>query len=77
MTRQDFLGLFEQSLNMPPGSIDESQNLKSLKQWDSMAVVTFMVTVDEHLGSPMSPEDLEKCETVSDLLALLEQRVTE
>lgn len=77
MTREDFLRLFEESINAAPGSIDKSQRLKSLKQWDSMAVVTFMVTVDEHLGFPISPEELQKCETVGDLLALLGDRVTE
>jgi len=60
MTRQDLPSLLEQSLNVPPASIDESHDLKSLKQWDSMAVVTFIVTVDEHLGSPRRTESMRK-----------------
>jgi acyl carrier protein len=76
MTREDYLRLFEQSLDVTPGSIEETQRLKSLKQWDSMALITFMVTVDEHLGSSISPEAIEKCETVADLLTLLGEKAT-
>jgi len=75
VTREDYLRLFEQSLSVAPGSIAETQRLKSLMQWDSMAVVTFMVTVDEHLGKSISPEEVEKCETVADLLNLLGETV--
>lgn len=74
MTRQGYLRLLERSLDVTPGSIEEKQRLKSLKEWDSMGVITFMVTVDEHLGCSISPEEIEKCETVADLLSLLEQK---
>lgn len=76
MTREDCLHLLEESLSVAPGSIEETQKLKSLKQWDSMAVITFMVAVDEHLGSSISPQEIEKCETVADLLTLLGERAT-
>jgi len=75
MTREDYLRLFEESIRVPPGSILETQTLKSLKQWDSMALVTFMVTVDGQLGSSISPEGIVKCETVGDLLNLLGETV--
>lgn len=76
MTREECLRLLEESLNVAPGSIEEKQKLKSLRQWDSMAVITFMVAVDQHLGSSISPEEIEKCETVADLLALLGEKAT-
>jgi acyl carrier protein len=74
MAREDHLRLFEESLNVNPGSIEETQRLRSLQQWDSMAVITFLVAVDEHLGSSISPADIEKCETVADLLTLVGEK---
>ncbi|MBX4135797.1 acyl carrier protein [Pseudomonas sp. S5F11] len=62
------LRLIEEAMEVEEGSIALGQAL----EWDSIAVVTFMALVDEHLDKRVSADLLNKCETVDDVVELVD-----
>jgi acyl carrier protein len=41
--------------------------------WDSLANISFIAEVDSTLGKSVSPEKLNKCETLADVYALISE----
>jgi acyl carrier protein len=76
MNRKDFLNRVEEILELPEGSLKGDQQLANLAAWDSMAVLAFIAMVDDALGVQVSPAALAKCKVVSDLVALVGDKVT-
>ncbi|PLY16318.1 MAG: hypothetical protein C0631_04085 [Sedimenticola sp.] len=70
MKKKDFLLLIEDVLEVDEGSLNGTEALEDLEMWDSLAVVTFIALVDEHLEMSISPEKISAAKSVSDLLAL-------
>ena len=68
MTRQEFLVEIDGIVDLPPGTLKGPEKLKELKQWTSLAVVSYMALADDNNGISLSPQDIGKCVTVSDLL---------
>jgi acyl carrier protein len=76
MTKQQFLALFEDVLEIEEGSLKGDEDLISLDGWDSLAVVTFIAMVDEHFEIAVSPAKIAKSRKVSDLITLLGDKIT-
>ena len=70
MTRNEFLKEMDEMLELEPGTLRGTEKLEDLDQWTSLAVVTFMALADTNNGVRVSPLDIGKCITVSDLLEL-------
>ena len=70
MTRQEFLEKFEEMLELPPGTLKGPEELETLDQWTSMAMIEFIALADTNNGAKLSPRQLASCRTVSDLLDL-------
>lgn len=75
MTKSQFLRLLEGQLEIPEGSLNENEKLADIEGWDSMAALLFMALADEKLGITVVGNDLANSKTVSDLLALLGDRL--
>jgi acyl carrier protein len=69
MTRDELRSKFEQIVELPPGSLDESTSLSDLEVWDSVAMMSFIALADE-AGSKISARDIRNCEKVGELLDL-------
>jgi len=77
MTKEEFFSLLEEVLEVQPGTVKSGMNLEQdLAAWDSMAAVSFVAMADAHFGVSVSPSALAKCQTVEDLIGLLEGKVT-
>lgn len=76
MTREEFLRALETSLEIGEGTLAGNQRLKDLKFWDSMSALIYMGLADEKLHMAVSGDQMGKCKTVDDLLALLAGRLT-
>jgi acyl carrier protein len=63
-------------LQVPDGSLTGREELSSLENWNSLAVLGFMAVIDEHYGVILSPERVLACKTVNDLLDLAVPHVT-
>lgn len=76
MTKTDFLSALEDTLEIDQGSIDPTGFLKDAEWWDSMAALVFISVADEKLNVLITGGQLQQCEHVSDLLALLGDKLT-
>ena len=70
MTLPEFFAQFEATTGQPPGSIRGQESLDSIKSWDSLAVLEFMLMADEKLGLQLEPAQIAACKQVTDLAVL-------
>jgi acyl carrier protein len=75
MNTAEFLGLLEEGLELPAGTLRVEDVLKESGYWDSMAALTFMALADQELGMSISGEQLKKCRTIRDLVDLLGDKI--
>lgn len=76
MTKQEFLGHFEEVLEAEAGSIKENQALADLDGWDSLAKMSFIAMIDDEFGVTLLPDKIAEAKTVQDLIALLGENIT-
>ena len=67
----DIVEMLSQAMELPNGTLTEAGALSELAAWDSLAILNFMALVDTNCGITLSPEALLKCESISDLEALI------
>lgn len=60
----------EKLLDIPLGSLEGTCDLKSLKSWDSLTILEFIVLADTDYQSDLQPADITACNTVDDLADL-------
>lgn len=73
MTRSGFKVALEEILQMPRGSLQESDSRESVAGWSSIVDVQILSTITSEFG--LEPDmALLEAETVSDLLDALEAR---
>lgn len=75
MNKQAFLGLLDELLELPAGTLKGPEPLASLSQWDSLASVGFIALVDRHLGLAVDPGKITAAATVDDLVALVQDKL--
>jgi acyl carrier protein len=75
MDKALFLARLEELMEIQAGTLTGSESLKSLKQWDSVAVIGFIALVDEQFEITLSAKRLVECKTIEDLIALLGDRI--
>lgn len=71
MNKRDFIAVLEEMLELDAGSLKGDEALADL-EWNSLAVVSFIAIADEHLSATVSPSKLAQAETLTDVLALVE-----
>ena len=76
MTKKDFLLQLDELIEAEPGSLNGSEQLRDLSGWNSLAVMGFIAMVDDRLGVTVSAKRLAECQTVDDLVQLLDGRVS-
>jgi acyl carrier protein len=75
MEKSEFLLLLDELLELEPGRLTGSETLDSLEGWNSLAVISFMALVDEHLNISLEPQQIAGCLTIADLVGLLSGRI--
>jgi acyl carrier protein len=73
MTRSSFQSALEEILDVPPGSLQESDTRDTVAGWTSVADIQILATVSGEFGIEADGELIE-AETVRDLLDALEAR---
>ena len=74
MDKTQFLKLIDELLELDEGTLKGGEQLDGIG-WDSLATISFMALVDERFGFSLQPRQIAGCSTVSDLLALLGDRI--
>ena len=67
-----FLAELTNLLEEEPGSLAPQTPLVAVESWDSVNVVSFMTFVDRKFRLVLSPQALSECQTVGDLMGLVE-----
>jgi acyl carrier protein len=73
MTKAAFKKVLEEILDVPAGSLAESDNRDSIAGWSSLTDVQILTAIWSELGTESDAGEFE-FETVGELLALLDER---
>ncbi len=69
-----FLGILEDIVNVPKGTLKMEDGPKTVKSWDSMAQVTILATIDGELGVELSDDSMTRFQTVGQLIDILKSK---
>jgi acyl carrier protein len=72
MTNTEKLALIEEIIEADEGTLNEDMNLKEIENWDSMAVISLIVMIDDKLGKKVSVSQIKDAKTVGDILNIME-----
>lgn len=76
MTKAEFLNHLEELLEAERGTLTGGEACADLDNWDSLAVLSYMALLDREFKLKVPWEQVQKCRTVDDLVALAGDRVT-
>jgi acyl carrier protein len=76
MNKEEFISLLEEASESDENSLSEETLLEELESWDSLAIVSFIALVDEHLEVTLSPDKLANAKTVQDLIVMVGAKIT-
>lgn len=68
MTKNDFIDLFAEKLQIAKTNLTVETNLNSLDEWDSWNKLTLMGLVDETFQISLTANDLKEIVTIQDLI---------
>jgi len=71
MNTQKFIDLLIEYLEIENKSITVDTQLKSLPEYDSLGIMSIISLVDEYFNKTLSTQELDKIETIKDLMALI------
>jgi acyl carrier protein len=75
MTKQEFVEQIEDLVEMDRGSLTENEQLSNVTGWDSLAVMSFIGMVDEHLGVTLRAPTIANAKSIADLIALVADKL--
>jgi acyl carrier protein len=59
---------------MDPAGLVASTRFRTLERWDSLAVLGVLAMVDAEYGVTIAPQELKTCETIGDIISLVESK---
>ena len=72
MTTKEKLTMLEEMLEMDEGTINEEMGLDEIDEWDSMALLSFSVLIQDEFGKKVTATEVKKYKTVKELLEVME-----
>lgn len=76
MKREEVIAEIETALNADPDSLTAATRLKEIDTFDSVGQLSVIALFDSLFDTVISAEDLTNCETVSDLLELVQDSLS-
>lgn len=70
MDLPSFIQQFADILAVPASGISAETDFRSLPEWDSLSVVSYIALVDESFHITVAPRQIAGCRTVADLYRL-------
>lgn len=65
----EFIQAFEESLDLPAGSVTAATEFKELAEWDSLAQLAVMTIIEDQFRKVLDPALLKNSRTIGELLA--------
>ncbi len=72
MTRPDLLRSLEDTLGLKPYSLTGDERLRDVDGWDSMSTLLVIAMVDKKFGRALPGSRVAQCQTVDELLGLID-----
>ncbi|MEY4513051.1 MAG: hypothetical protein RLZZ450_5173 [Pseudomonadota bacterium] len=72
MTRSEFLTMLDDILEQPAGTLQGNEELSSLENWDSLAIVSVIAQVHVETGYTLEAKAVKACTNVGELVAMCE-----
>lgn len=69
MTKNDFIQLVKERLEIENDQLSLETDIKSLNEWDSWNALELMTLVDETFDVDLSPEDIKEITTFQTLIS--------
>lgn len=76
MNKTMFYERLDEIMNLKKGTIRGDEELEALRNWDSVALMTFIALIDEEFSVRVTGKQVMKCQTVADLVALAGDNVS-
>lgn len=76
MNRQEFLNAIEEILELEKNTLKGDEVLLDFEQWDSLAFLSVIAMADEQFDIVIQGDKLEKITTVTDLIALVADKLS-
>jgi acyl carrier protein len=70
LDKKGFCRKMDQLLQLPADSVKAEQELRGLKNWDSLTILGFIAMADTDYSSGLQPAEIVACKTVDDLAQL-------
>lgn len=67
LDKQQFLEMIEGILELGPHTLTGAERLESVEQWDSIAILEYIATIDRRFERILSIEEISKCKTFEEL----------
>ncbi len=71
MTKQEFIDLLAEELEVEDVRLEESTILKSLVEWDSMAIMVVIGLLDENFGIKVTAEQFKSIKTIGSIIEVI------
>lgn len=72
MVIQEKIKMIEEMLEVDENSLTLETELNSLDEWDSVAILSSIVMLDDEFGKTVKGDELKACKTVQDLVNLMQ-----
>ena len=72
MTSKERLNLLEELLDIEKDTLSEDQELESLEEWDSLAVISVIAMFDEEFEKIITSSEIKGFITVKDIMDKME-----
>lgn len=72
MSEQEKIAILAECMDVDEEELSVEKKLDSFDEWDSVAALALMATMDEHFGKTIESSDIKKLITVNDVLKMME-----
>lgn len=71
MSEQEKLSILENMMDMEEGSLSADMPLDDVTEWDSMAMLSLIVLMDDEFEQAITAEQIRQLKKVADILVLM------
>jgi acyl carrier protein len=76
MSRLVFIQRLNELMSLPVGTIKGHEQLDSIKNWDSVALMSFIAFLNEEFEIRVNGKQVMQCQNIEDLVLLAGDKVT-
>jgi len=73
MTEKEKIAMLEEMMELDENTLTPQTKLSDLIEWDSIAVISFIVLVDDEFNKIIKGSQIKEFKTVADALAIMEE----